>query len=101
MSEIKTKSIDALAAYFNDRAEEGCCYAKDHTGIGCGFTLDGDFALGPIVGSTMNTLREPDPAMIRAGMCVLEEIRGANHVRRADMELVEAIWRAMVEEALR
>lgn len=51
--------------------------------------------------SIIEEMKEPDPAMIRAGMCVLEEIRGANHVRRADMELVEAIWRAMVEEALK
>lgn len=49
----------------------------------------------------LKAMKDPDPAMIRAGMCVLEEVRGANHVRRADMELVEAIWRAMVEEALR
>lgn len=49
----------------------------------------------------VDNLKEPTPHMIRAGMCVLEETRGVKYVRRADMELVEAIWRAMVEEALK
>ena len=53
--------------------------------------------------NAIRSVQEPTEQMIRAGVCVLTERRAEGHkwTNSADCELIEAVFKAMVAEALR